>query len=108
MWSFSNFGHGEGLHDGASAVLKCFLWQAQLDVESPKLQNAKQVVSLLRKKLSGRPESSYSSGSTRLVTHIFFHVKLVDVDRVTQYTCDTITNKKPPFFITFATMFQPG
>jgi hypothetical protein len=53
MWSFSSFGHGKGSHDGASVVLKCFIWQVQLDVESPELQNAKQVVSLLKKKLSG-------------------------------------------------------
>jgi hypothetical protein len=53
MWSFSSFGHGKGSHDGASAIFKCFILQARLDVESPKLQNAKQVVSLLKKKLSG-------------------------------------------------------
>ncbi len=53
MWSFFGFGHGKGLHDGASAVLKCFIWQAQLNVESHELQNAKRIVYLLKEKLSG-------------------------------------------------------
>jgi hypothetical protein len=98
MWSFFGFGHKKGPHNGASVVLKCFIWQAQLDMEAPKLQNAKQVVFLLKEKLSGRLESSYSSGLRRFVKHIFFHVKPIDVDKVTQYTCDTITSRKPPFF----------
>lgn len=55
-----------------------------------KLQNAKLVVFLLKEKLSGQPKSSYSSGSRRFVTHIFFHVKHIDVNRIIQYTCDAI------------------
>ncbi len=90
MWSLFGFGHGKGLYNRASVVLKCFIWQAQLNVESPELPNEEQVVSLLKEKLSGRPESLYSSGSRRFVTCIFFHVKPIGVDRVTQYTCDTI------------------
>jgi hypothetical protein len=53
MWSLFGFGHGKGLHNGACVVLKCFIWQEQLDVESLELQNAKWIVFLLREKLNG-------------------------------------------------------
>jgi len=34
MWSFFGLGHGKGLHDGASAALKRFIREAQLDEEA--------------------------------------------------------------------------
>jgi hypothetical protein len=98
MWSFFGFGHGKGLHNGVGVVLKRFIWRVQLDVKSIKLQNAKLVVFLLKEKLNGQPESSYSSG-LRFVTHIFFHVKHVDVDRVIQYTCDAIKGIRDLYLI---------
>jgi hypothetical protein len=52
LWSFFGIGHGKGLHDGVGAILKRFIMQAQLDANNPKLQNAKDVVELLRKHLS--------------------------------------------------------
>jgi hypothetical protein len=33
--------NGKGPHDGAGVVLKRFIWQVQLDVEGPQLQNVK-------------------------------------------------------------------
>jgi hypothetical protein len=41
MWSLFGFGHGKGLHNGIGVILKHLIWQAQLDVESLELQNAK-------------------------------------------------------------------
>jgi len=46
-WSFFNIGHGKRPHDGARVVLKRFIRKSQLDVNGPKLQNAKDVVTLL-------------------------------------------------------------
>jgi hypothetical protein len=53
MWNLFGFGRGKGLHSGVGVVLKCFIWQVQLGVESPELHNVEQVVSLLREKLNG-------------------------------------------------------
>jgi len=53
MWNLFGFGCGKGLHNGVGVVLKCFIWQVQLGVESPELHNVEQVVSLLREKLNG-------------------------------------------------------
>jgi len=46
-WSFFSIRHGKRPHDGARVVLKRFLRKSQLDVNGPKLQNAKDVVTLL-------------------------------------------------------------
>jgi hypothetical protein len=46
-WNFFSTGHGKRPHDGAKVVLKRFLRKSQLDVNGPKLQNAKDVVTLL-------------------------------------------------------------
>ncbi len=53
-------------------MLKRFIKQAQLDVQGLQLQNAKQVVALLKAKLSGRPKSSYLSLQEGLFNAFFF------------------------------------
>jgi hypothetical protein len=52
MWSFFGIGHGKGPHDGANAILKRFLRKLGLDVNGPKLQNVKDVVTFLHTHLS--------------------------------------------------------
>jgi hypothetical protein len=53
-------------------VLKRFIKQAQLDVQGPQLQNEKQVVALLKAKLSGRPKKSYLNLQEGLSNTFFF------------------------------------
>jgi hypothetical protein len=52
------------------------------------LQNVEDVVTLLHKHLSSQVETSYTR-ERRTVTHTFWHVKKLDVDLHTTYTCDT-------------------
>jgi hypothetical protein len=68
-------GHGKSPHEGASAVFKRFIKQAQLDVDGPQLQNAEPTVTLLCSRL----KTSYSRDQS-LVSCTFWHVKPVDVD----------------------------
>lgn len=89
VWSFFGSGHGKGPHDGAGAVLKRYMHNAQLDVHGPKLQDAETVVRFLREKLSIRPKSCYSSERTP-VDRTFWHVLEEDVDRETEYDCEPI------------------
>jgi hypothetical protein len=37
MWSFFGSGHGKGPHDGARAIIKCFIQREQLNVHDAKL-----------------------------------------------------------------------
>jgi hypothetical protein len=48
MWFFFGSGHGKGLRDRASAVIKRFIQREQLNTHGEKLTNAKKVVSFLR------------------------------------------------------------
>ena len=89
MWSFFGTGHGKGPHDGAGAVIKRYMRNAQLDMLGPRLQDAETVCQFLREKLSVRPESSYS-GERRPVRRTFWHVLEEDVDRETEYDCEPI------------------
>ena len=88
MWSFFGSGHGKGPHDGAGAVLKRYIRTTQLDVNGPRLQDVETVVEFLRSKLSERPKTSY--GDRRPVRRTFWHVRVGDVDRETEYECDPI------------------
>lgn len=88
MWSFFGSGHGKGPHDGAGALLKCFIRTAQLDVHGPRLEDAETVVEFLREKLSERPRSAY--GDRRPVQRTFWHVLEDDVDRESNFDCDPI------------------
>ncbi len=83
MWNFFGIGHGKGPHDGARAILKRFLKKSQLDVNGPKLQNAMDVVTLMRTHLSSWPETSYTK-ERKLVTRVFWHVKTINVDHQTK------------------------
>ncbi len=89
LWNFFGSSHGKGLHNGVGIVLKWFIWQVQLDVHGPNLQNAIDVVDLLHNHLSSRPKFSYSK-ERRIINRHFWHVKLEDVDRLTKYTCETV------------------
>jgi hypothetical protein len=84
---FSWTRHGKGPHDGVGAVLKRFLKKSQLGLNGPKLQNAKDVVTLMRIHLSSRPKTSYTKGKKH-VTCVFWHVNITNVDHQTSYTCD--------------------
>lgn len=59
MWSFLGSGHDKRLHDGASAVVKRFVWREQLKSHGVKLKNTLEVIQFLCEHLSNRPESSY-------------------------------------------------
>jgi len=72
-------------------MLKRFIRKVQLDVQGLELENAKEVVSLLKEQNEvDDPKSSYSDASTRFVTQTFFHVKPNDIDKVTKYIIETI------------------
>lgn len=89
MWSFFGSGHGKGPHDGAGAVLKRYIRNAQLDVQGPRLQDALTVVAFLRTNLGERPKTSYS-GDRRPVSRTFWHIIEDDVDRENEYDCEPI------------------
>ncbi len=57
------------------------------------MQNVEQVVVLLKGKLNGQCENAYM-GVQRLVIRVFFHVKLDDIDKVNEYSCETIKGTK--------------
>ena len=89
IWSFFGSGHGKGPHNGAGAVLKRYMCNAQLDVHGPKLEDVETVVRFLREKLSVKPESCYP-GERRPVDRTFWHVLEEDVDREMEYDCEPI------------------
>jgi hypothetical protein len=89
MWNFFGTRHGKRHHDGVMVVLKRFFKKFQLNVNGPKLQNAEDVVNLLHIHLSSWSKISYK-GEKKLVTRVFWHVKTIDVDRQTKYTCDFV------------------
>ncbi len=47
------------------------------------------MVDLLHSHMSSRPKSSYSK-ERRTFNHVFWHVKLEDVDRLTKYNCEIV------------------
>jgi hypothetical protein len=80
MWSFFGSSHRKGPHDGAGAVLKRYIRNAQLDVSGPRLQDAETICRFLREKLSERPESCYS-GERRPMDYTFWYITEDDIDR---------------------------
>jgi hypothetical protein len=71
--SFFGYSHGKGLHDGVGTIIKCFIWQEQLNAYGCKLQNVEEVVAFLWEKLSCKPKTSYSRERT-LMHRVFWHV----------------------------------
>ncbi len=97
MWSFFGIGHGKGPHDGARVVLKRYLQQAQLDATSPKFHNVEDVA-FLREHLNTQLETLYT-GKMKQITRVFWHVKIIDVDRKNNYRCDNIKGSQKIHFI---------
>jgi len=90
IWYFFGNGRGKGLHDGARTIIKRFLRREQLNVHGEKLQNAKEVVTFLKKHLSDRPKTSYV-GVRKLIKWLFWHIKLDDVlQNNSSYNCDLV------------------
>lgn len=88
-WSFFGTGHGKGPHDGAGAVLKCYIRQSELDIKGPQLQNAQQVVDFLRLKLPYSPDTSYSRDQ-RHVNRVFWHIGVMDILRDEEYLVEPV------------------
>jgi hypothetical protein len=80
IWFFFGCGHGKGPHDGARTIIKRFLKRKQLNVHGEKLQNAKEVVTFLKKHLFDTPNTSYASVN-KLIKRFFWHIKSDDVIR---------------------------
>lgn len=92
-WNFSGSGHGKGEHDGAGAVIKRHLTHEQLKPNGVKLQCAHEVVAFLRETMSTGAEASYPS-KTRLVSRVFWEIKLDEVDRSQTWDCKAIPNAR--------------
>ena len=93
LWSFFGSGHGKGPHDGAGAVVKCFIRREQLKSDGWRLQNAATVVEFLKQKLSARPESSYL-GRRKPMRREFWEVSREDVNKLQDLDCDTISGTR--------------
>jgi hypothetical protein len=93
MWSFFSIGHGKRPHDGATVVLKRFIRKSQLDVNGRKLQNVKDVITLMCTHLFSWLETSYV-GERKLVTCVFWHFKTTNVDHHTKYICDYVKGSR--------------
>ncbi len=83
--------HGKGPHDGVGAILKIkgFSRNHNWVLNGPKLQNAEDVVTLMRIHLFSQPETSYTR-ERKPITCVFWHVNTIDVDHQTKYTCDSM------------------
>lgn len=94
MWSFFGSGHGKGPHDGARAIIKCFIRREQLSAHGRKLQNASEVVNFPRTNLSKCSKSSYVR-KKKPFCRVFWHVKSDDVDHCSfSFACDNIESTK--------------
>lgn len=60
-----------------------------MDAIGPKLQNVEDAVAFLWEHLNTRLETSYT-WQMKQVTHVFWHVKITNVDQENIYTCDNI------------------
>ena len=91
LWNFFGSGHGKGPHDGAGAVVKCFIRREQLKPYGVKLQSARDVVGYLTAHLSERPETSYM-GHRKPMRRFFHHVLESDVQplRDNSHSCDFV------------------
>jgi hypothetical protein len=90
IWSFFGSGHGKGPHDGARVVIKRFLKKEQLNVHGEKLQNVEKVVTLLKKHLSNKLETSYVN-VRKPIKRFSWHIKSNDViQNNSSFNCDLV------------------
>ena len=93
MHHFSSSGHGKGEHDGAGAVIKRHLTHEQLKPNGVKLQNGAEVVWFLRETMSTGADATYPS-KARVVSRVFWEIKVGDVDRSNKWDCKDIPNAR--------------
>lgn len=92
VWSFFGSGHGKGVHDGAGAVLKQEIRKQQLNMDSPRMQNAADVVAFCKKK---QTEEHAAYPNVRREVIRFFHlVKTEEVDRRSSWDCKRIPGSR--------------
>ncbi len=76
-----------------------------MDVNGPKLQNVKDVVTLMCAHLFSWPETFYIR-ERKLVTCVFWHVKTTDVDHHTKYLCDYVKGSQNLHCVKFVSILN--